>query len=46
VRLARFFAAPQNGIGSMRDTIDNERINWSRHIVWGNYLIKAACRSR
>jgi serine protease AprX len=40
VRLARFFAAPQDGIGQMRDTIDNERINWSRHIVWGNYLIK------
>jgi serine protease AprX len=40
VRLARFFAAPQNGIGSMRDTIDGERIDWARHIVWGNYLIK------
>jgi serine protease AprX len=40
VRLARFFAAPQNGIGYMRDVIDNERINWARHIVWGNYLIE------
>jgi serine protease AprX len=39
VRLARFFAAPQNGIGQMRDTIEGERINWARHIVWGNYLI-------
>ncbi|HKH73652.1 MAG TPA: S8 family serine peptidase [Vicinamibacterales bacterium] len=39
VRLAKFFAAPQNGIGYMRDTIDGERINWARHIVWGNYLI-------
>jgi len=39
VRLAKFFAAPQNGIGYMRDTIEGERIDWSRHIVWGNYLI-------
>ena len=39
VRLAKFFAAPQGGIGYMRDTIDGERINWARHIVWGNYLI-------
>jgi serine protease AprX len=39
VRLARFFAAPQNGTGYMRDYIEDERINWSRHIVWGNYLI-------
>jgi hypothetical protein len=40
VRLARFFAAPQTGIGYMRDTIEGERISWARHIVWGNYLIK------
>jgi len=39
VRMARFFAAPQSGLGYMRDTIENERIDWSRHIVWGNYLI-------
>src|SRR5688572_5338747 len=39
VRLAKFFAAPENGIGQMRDTIEGERINWARHIVWGNYLI-------
>jgi serine protease AprX len=40
VRLARFFAAPKNGIGYMRDTIEDERILWARHIVWGNYLIQ------
>ena len=40
VRMARFFAAPQNGIGYMRDVISSETINWSRHIVWGNYLIE------
>ena len=40
VRLARFFAKPQNGIGYMGDTIDGEPIDWARHIVWGNYLIE------
>jgi serine protease AprX len=39
VRLARFFAAPQNGVGYMRDTIEGERIDWARHIIWGNYRI-------
>jgi serine protease AprX len=39
VRMAKFFAAPQNGTGYMRDTIEGERVDWSRHIVWGNYLI-------
>ena len=39
VRLAKYFAAPQTPVGYMRDTIENERINWSRRIVWGNYLI-------
>src|SRR4029078_5131462 len=40
VRMARFFAAPRNGIGYMRDVIGGENIDWSRHIVWGNYLIE------
>jgi serine protease AprX len=40
VRLARFFAAPQNGVGNMRDTIEGEGIDWARRIVWGNYLIQ------
>jgi serine protease AprX len=40
IRLAHFFAAPQQGIGYMRDTIDGEPVEWARHIVWGNYLIK------
>ena len=39
VRLARFFAAPETGVGYMRDTIEGERVNWSRHIIWGNYRI-------
>ncbi|HLG60119.1 MAG TPA: S8 family serine peptidase [Vicinamibacterales bacterium] len=39
VRLARFFAAPQAGIGYMRDSIEGERVAWSRHIIWGNYRV-------
>ena len=39
VRLARFFAAPETGVGYMRDTIEGERVDWSRHIIWGNYRI-------
>ena len=39
VRLARFFAAPQAGLGGMRDSIEGETIAWARHIIWGNYLV-------
>jgi serine protease AprX len=39
VRLAKYFAAPQSGLGYMRDNIEGQRTNWARHIVWGNYLI-------
>jgi serine protease AprX len=39
VRLARFFASPRSGVGHMRDTIENERVNWARHIFWGNYRV-------
>jgi serine protease AprX len=39
VRLAKFFAAPAAGVGSMGDTIQGEWTPWARHIVWGNYRI-------
>jgi serine protease AprX len=39
VRLAKYFAAPQSPVGYMRDTIEDERVNWARHIIWGNYRI-------
>jgi serine protease AprX len=39
VRLAKSFAAPQTPVGYMRDTIEGERINWSRQIIWGNYRV-------
>ena len=39
VRLARYFAAPQNRLGPMADTIASEPIRWARHIIWGNYRV-------
>src|SRR6185503_4502872 len=39
VRLAKYFAAPQTPVGYMRNTIEGERINWPRHIIWGNYRV-------
>jgi serine protease AprX len=39
VRLARFFASPEDRLGVMADTIERERIKWAQHILWGNYLV-------
>jgi len=39
VRLSRFFANPQAGIGPMSDSIGDESIAWARHIIWGNYRV-------
>jgi serine protease AprX len=39
VRLAKFFASPTSGVGSMGDTIQGEWTPWARHIIWGNYRI-------
>jgi serine protease AprX len=39
VRLARFFANPQEGLGEPADTIAGETAAWSRHLIWGNYRI-------
>jgi len=39
VRLARYFANPQLGIGEMADAINGESVPWARHILWGNYLV-------
>jgi serine protease AprX len=39
VRLAKFFAAPANGIGTMGDTLQGEYTPWARHIIWGNYRL-------
>ena len=39
MRLARFFARPQNGLGEPVDTMAGESIVWARHLIWGNYRV-------
>jgi len=39
LRLARFFANPQAGLGEPRDVIEGESIAWTRHLIWGNYRV-------
>ena len=39
IRMARFFANPQAGLGAAVDTIAGEPAPWSRHLIWGNYRI-------
>ena len=39
VRMARFFAAPQNGLGPEGDTLVNQWIPWSHQLIWGNYRV-------
>jgi serine protease AprX len=39
LRLARFFAQPQDSLGQPVDTIAGQSISWSRHLIWGNYRV-------
>jgi serine protease AprX len=39
VRMARFFADPQLGIGPPSDSLAGEQVGWSQRILWGNYLV-------
>ena len=39
VRLAKFFSAPANGVGSLGDAIQGEWVPWAKHIIWGNYRL-------
>jgi serine protease AprX len=39
MRLARFFAHPQDGLGQPYDSIAGQSITWARHLVWGNYRV-------
>jgi len=39
LRLARFFARPQNSLGPTNDMIAGQSIDWARHLVWGNYRV-------
>jgi hypothetical protein len=38
--MARFFAHPANGPGEQADVLVGERVNWSRHLLWGNYRVR------
>ena len=39
VRMASFFGVPQEGMPVPIDVIEDELIEWSRHIIWGNHRI-------
>jgi serine protease AprX len=39
MRLARFFAHPQDGLGQPHDSIEGQSITWARHLIWGNYRV-------
>ncbi|MBI4888942.1 MAG: S8 family serine peptidase, partial [Acidobacteria bacterium] len=39
VRMARFFAQPTRGAPEPGDSIENEPVTWSEHIIWGNYRV-------
>ena len=39
VRMASFFGAPKKGMPVPVDLIEDELIEWSRHIIWGNHRI-------
>jgi serine protease AprX len=39
IRLARFWANPENGLGEMSDRIYGESVPWGRHLIWGNYRL-------
>jgi serine protease AprX len=39
LRMARFFAQPEEGFGAASDTLNGEDVAWSRHLIWGNHRI-------
>ncbi|MGH9346106.1 MAG: S8 family peptidase [Vicinamibacterales bacterium] len=39
VRLARFWANPEGGLGEMADPIGGQSAEWGRHLIWGNYRL-------
>ncbi len=39
VRLARYWANPEGGLGEMADSIGSASVEWSRHLIWGNYRL-------
>jgi len=39
VRLARFWANPEGGLGRMADTLGGDSVEWGQHLIWGNYRL-------
>jgi serine protease AprX len=39
LRMARFFANPQAGLGEPVDTIAGGPAAWSQHLIWGNFRV-------
>jgi serine protease AprX len=39
VRMARFFAHPEQGLGERADLLAGELTPWSQHLIWGNHRI-------
>src|SRR6185369_14966832 len=39
LRLARFFAHPENGLGLPSDVIAGQSTSWAQHLIWGNYNV-------
>ena len=39
IRLARFWANPESGLGPMADDLGGESVEWGRHLIWGNYRL-------
>jgi len=39
VRMARFAANTESGLGQTSDVIEGETVLWSRHLIWGNFRV-------
>ncbi|HEX5109021.1 MAG TPA: S8 family peptidase [Vicinamibacterales bacterium] len=39
VRMAKFAADTESGIGQASDVIEDETVPWARHLFWGNYRV-------
>jgi serine protease AprX len=39
IRMARFFANPEAGLGEGVDVIAGEPAAWSKHLIWGNFRV-------
>jgi serine protease AprX len=40
IRLARYFANPRGGFPATVDRFDGNRVDWAKHVIWGNYRVR------